>query len=150
MKRYIFLLLAFFLILNAHAEGMGVSNLMGTIGATPTGLSRDEGVIVKDKERTKATRKKVVNSLKETSSRNTNELGNINESTVQAQRPSKVIPSSARTNGVPNLAAKKGKTAISEVSCKTYEGKVYGQGEAGYNDCIRTIKTDRQRDTAIP
>lgn len=47
MKRYIFLLIAFFLILSAHAEGIGISNSLGNINATPTGLTHEEGVIVK-------------------------------------------------------------------------------------------------------
>lgn len=149
MRRYTFLLLAFFLTFSSHAEGLGFSTSMMGVSAAPGGLSSKEGDALRiGKEKSKASKssKRIayanLNTVKETSPRNINELGNISESTQRTQRLS--------TNGVPNLAAKKGKTALSNVTCKTYEGKIYGRGEAGYSDCIRTIKTDRQTDRVVP
>ncbi|MBC7714613.1 MAG: hypothetical protein H7177_14805 [Rhizobacter sp.] len=157
MKRYIFLLLAFFLSFNAHADGLGISSSMGSMNISPSGLSSVEADALKAGQKKKhpvryvvAYNSNGVTNIKDNSSRNINELGNINESTEISQRPSLTIPLDRQTNGVPNLGTRKGKTALSNVSCKTYEGKIYDQGEAGYNDCIRTIKTDRQKDTSIP
>ncbi len=160
MRRYTFLLLAFFLGFSAHAEGLGFSTSMMGVSAAPQGLSDQEGEALRSgQEKKKASKNKKISrkiaysnpkAVKETSSRNINELGNISESTQRAQQPTTNTQLNTQTTGVPNLANKKGKTALSAVSCKTYEGKTYEQGEAGYNDCIRTIKTDRQAEKVVP
>ncbi len=111
MKKYTFLLLAFFLSFNLFALGLGV-------------LSS-------------------ISAVKETSPRNSKELGNISESTQRSQQPGPALSGA-------DLAARKTKTASINISCKTYEGKIYNNGEAGYNDCIRTIKTDRQSEKQVP
>lgn len=90
-------------------------------------------------------------AVKKTSAKTITELGNISESTTKAQQP----PATNNLNnvtptGAPEAALNKKTTALSSVSCKTYEGKVFEQGEAGYNDCIRTIKNDRQGTKTVP
>ena len=90
-------------------------------------------------------------AVRKTSAKTITELGNISESTTKAQQPptnnglNNVTPT-----GAPEAAVNKKTTALSSVSCKTYEGKVFEQGEAGYNDCIRTIKNDRQGTKTVP
>jgi hypothetical protein len=115
MKRYIFLLLAFFLSFMAEA-----AYSVGSVSAIP--------------------------NVVPTSPRNARELGNLKESKQQAEQPALNNDAS----GVPASATKTKTTSVSSVSCKTYEGKIYDQGEAGYNDCIRTIKNDRQGTKTIP
>jgi hypothetical protein len=130
MKRYIFLLLAFFLNFNAYAGGFGISSSMIIANYN----SNDAKII------------------KNSSARSLNEMGNIQESAQKEEQRSKLIPLDAQSPGVPNLGTKKGKTAgLSSFSCKTFEGYIFDQGQAGYNDCIRTIKNNnRQKDVVIP
>lgn len=76
--------------------------------------------------------------------RNANELGNISESTQKSNQPI------SNTQKVKNDLVKRKTSSLSTVSCKTYQGKDYKQGEAGYDDCIRTIKNTRQEVKNVP
>ncbi len=124
MSRYTFLLLAFFLSFNVYADGLGISQSFANINPSPSMNSRKPSA-----------------AIKETAPRNVKELERIQKSTDADNN---------QTSDVPNLSTKKDKTALSNVSCKTYEGKIYNKGEPGYNDCIRTINTDRQDETIAP
>lgn len=128
MKRYTFLLLAFFLSMNAH--GLSVSSGSG-ISAAP-----NNSVSVVAAPEIQKNNSRTPNA---TSSHAASELGNISESTEKAQQPAPITQLN-----------KKKTSSLSTISCKTYQGKVYDQGEAGYNDCIRTIKNDRQGSKTIP
>ena len=137
MSRYTFLLLAFFLSMNVYAIGLG-QNMSG-VSINPTLVSTaNTGA-----EDLKEARRRVPaeTATKKTSARTAAELGNIKESTLSAQQP----PAHNNLNDVTPASS-----ATATISCKTYEGKVFEQGEAGYNDCIRTIKNDRQADKTVP
>lgn len=105
MRRYTFLLLAFFLSFGAHA------------------------------------------SIEEKSEMKT--LGNIEESVQKAQQPSDNIPIGSVISNRSQTKMKQKTNAFSAVNCKTYEGDIYGRGEAGYNDCIKAIKTDHKNTRAV-
>lgn len=105
MRRYRFLLLAFFLSIGAHA------------------------------------------SIEEKSEMKT--LGNIEESVKKAQQPSDNIPIGSVSSNRSRTKMKQKTNAFNSVNCKTYEGDIYGRGEAGYNDCIKAIKTDHKNTRAV-
>lgn len=109
MKRYIFLLIAFFLINNV---------LMASV---PKARQNDNDTSAKSKD------------IKRTSSRNASEV-------VYPTEPD--ITSSSKI--------KKIKTSANSMSCKTYEGKIYEHGEAGYSDCMQKIKSDHQGTRNVP
>lgn len=123
MKRYRFLLLAFFLTNNAIANVNSTRPVQS--GATTTDIRR-------------------------TSPRNTSEVGSTLEPVVSGARtPESQL--NINSNGSRNApATKTTKTSANSMSCKTYEGKIYDQGEAGYSDCMQKIKTDRQGTRTVP
>ena len=122
MKRYTFLLLAFFLVFLTASRVFALTSVSNSgPSVTPSTLP--------------------TSGVKQTSARNVGELGNISESTTKAQQP---------PTNVPDLNKGTKTTSANGVSCKTYEGKVYAEGEAGYNDCIKTIKSDRQGTKNVP
>jgi hypothetical protein len=84
------------------------------------------------------------NQIKKGSARNMGELGNIQESAEKANQPDKI--NSLRNQRKDNIKT----SSISSVSCRTYEGEEFQSGEAGYNDCIRKIKNDRQGTPPAP
>ena len=131
MSRYTFLLLAFFLSMSAYAFSIGQSMSGASINPTPISVANTGDV----------KRVPAQTATKKTSARTAAELGNIKESTLSAQQP----PAHNNLNDVTPASS-----ATATTSCKTYEGKVFEQGEAGYNDCIRTIKNDRQADKTVP
>lgn len=124
MKRYRFLLLAFFLANNVHAEG-----LISTISVAP---------VVANINSTPYTKDATATDIKRTSPRNTTEVGSSVEPFVSGS----TTTDTTRTKTI--------KTSGRGISCKTYEGKTYDQGEAGYADCMRNIKTDRQGTRTVP
>lgn len=137
MSRYTFLMLAFFLSMNVYAIGLGQSMSGASFSATPITVANNGAKDLKEsKKRTPAE-----TATKKTSARTAAELGNIKESTTQAQQP----PLHENAMDVTTT-----KTSSATTSCKTYEGKIFEQGEAGYNDCIRTIKNDRQETKTVP
>ncbi len=77
------------------------------------------------------------------------ELGNIEESIEKAKQPVDNIPVGSVSSNRSRTKMKQKTNAFSGVNCKTYEGDVYGRGEAGYNDCIKAIKTDHKGTRAI-
>lgn len=137
MSRYTFLLLAFFLSMSVYAIGVGQSMSGASINPTPVSTANTGA------ENLKEVRNRVPaeTAAKKTSARTAAELGNIKESTLGAQQP----PAHNNLNDVTPATS-----AITTTSCKTYEGKVFEQGEAGYNDCIRTIKNERQAVKTVP
>jgi hypothetical protein len=79
--------------------------------------------------------------------RNLNELGNISESTDRAAQP----PPGNPLKNINRINAEESRiSTLSGTSCRTYEGREFSQGEAGYNDCIRKIKSDKQGTTTVP
>jgi hypothetical protein len=147
MKRYTFLLLAFFLTLSAHGFSVGNS-----VSATPTSLANVNSF----PDRRPGSTNSLPTNVE--SPRSANELGNITESTQKVQQPSNNVTigngtthlNNANPSKAPEANGRMKTSSLNNVSCKTYEGKIYGQGEAGYNDCIRTIKNDRQGTKNIP
>lgn len=105
MRRYTFLLLAFFLSIGAIASIQGKSEMKT--------------------------------------------LGNIEESVEKAQQPSDNIPIGSVTSNRTRTKMKQRTEAFSATNCKTYEGDIYSQGDAGYNDCIKAIKTDHKNTRAV-
>jgi len=135
MKKYTFLLLAFFLTLTlaftAHAMGVG-----GSVSAAPNALANVNSL------RDVKTR---APSNDDMSKRSADKLDSINSST-QANKNS-VLNEPTTPN---NNETKATKTAANSPSCKTYDGNIFEKGDPGYKDCIRTIQTDRQEINNIP
>ncbi|MEA9355741.1 hypothetical protein SHI21_06000 [Bacteriovorax sp. PP10] len=170
MKRYRFLLLAFFLANNVYAEGlasgmapaMNGSPQLSNVNSTPD-LKSNVNSSVPDvrsgNNRVSPTtssmkaiksRSARATDIKRTSPRNTAEVGSALEPVVSGSRtPDDQLNNSgngarsAQTTGTT-------KTSSKGMSCKTYEGKTYDQGEAGYSDCMRNIRTDRQGTRTVP
>ena len=86
-------------------------------------------------------------SQRDINGRNLDELGNISEPTEMSNR-------ATRTNPIQSMSKSNADTSkvstLSESSCRTYEGREFEKGEAGYNDCIRKINNDRQDNQPIP
>ncbi len=133
MKRYTFLLLAFFLTNNALAAGFisGISStIVANVNPNPSGTA-------------------TATDIKRTSPRNTNEVGSTIAPSVSGTMTNDLQLN--HSNGSRNApATKTTKTSANKMSCKTYEGKIYDQGEAGYSDCMRNIRTDRQGTRTVP
>lgn len=88
--------------------------------------------------------------IRRTSPRNTTEVGNSVEPYVSGSRTTDAELNN-RGNGARSAVTTKNiKTSAKGMSCKTYEGKTYDQGEAGYADCMRNIRTDRQGTRTVP
>lgn len=186
MKRYTFLLLAFFLTTGVHASGL-ISGISSSVSVAPNAVAQNVNSMpdtnttknaIPDMQGSKnrpATTNSVpdtsVNSnptttnsvpdtrrsrtptatdIRRSSSRNTSEVGNAVESSVTGARTTN--DQLNNTNVVPTRSntTKTTKTSSNSMSCKTYEGKTYDQGEAGYTDCMRNIRTDRQGTRTVP
>lgn len=125
MKRYRFLLLAFFLVNNVHATSLTSGMAPAMNGARETDIKR-------------------------TSPRNTAEIGNALEPVVSGSRTPDAQLNNSGNSARSAQATGTLKTSSKGMSCKTYEGKTYDQGEAGYSDCMRNIRTDRQGTRTVP
>lgn len=136
MKRYRFLLLAFFLANNIHAEGL-VSGMNPSMNGAPKLVNVNS---IPD-TRTINSGAARATDIRRISPRNTAEVGSTVEPVVSGSRTSDAR--SAQATGTT-------KTSSKGMSCKTYEGKTYDQGEAGYSDCMRNIRTDRQGTRTVP
>lgn len=136
MKRYRFLLLAFFLATNVHAVGF-ISGMTPAMNGAPKFASVNSTPDLSNSARAK--------DIRRTSPRNTAEIGSTVEPVVSGLRTI-----DAQNDGRPVQTIGTTKTSSKGMSCKTYEGKTYDQGEAGFNDCIRNIRTDRQGTRTVP
>lgn len=76
-------------------------------------------------------------------------LGNIEESIKKSKQPHDNIPVGSVNSKLTRTKMKQKTTIFTNVNCKTYEGRDYSRGEAGYNDCIKAIKTDHKGTRAI-
>lgn len=125
MKRYTFLLLAFFL----------TSTVYGT-----------RFIDVKNKKSANA----ISTDIRRISPRNTIEVGSVLEPVISGSRTpdDQLINDGNGTRAA--VTTKVVETSSNSLSCKTYEGQIYDQGEAGYSDCIRSIRTDRQGTRSVP
>jgi hypothetical protein len=156
MKRYRFLLLAFFLATNVHADGlisgmaptMSGSPKLANVNSTPDLRSNVNSSVPDVRTNNSGTAR--ARDIRRTSPRNTAEIGNALEPVVSGSpTPEDQLNNSgngarsAQTTGAT-------KTSSKGMSCKTYEGKTYDQGEAGYSDCMRNIRTDRQGTRTVP
>jgi hypothetical protein len=146
MKRYRFLLLAFFLATNVHADGL-ISGMAPTINGSPKLANVNSTPDMRSRKNSGSARAK---DIRRTSPRNTAEIGNVLEPVVSGSpTPEDQLNNSgngarsAQTTGTT-------KTSSKGMSCKTYEGETYDQGEAGYSDCMRNIRTDRQGTRTVP
>ena len=141
MFRYTFLLLAFFLTISAHASGINHSMSAASINPNISPINNKIGI-----ENLKDARKRT--STKTTSAHSAAELANIKESTsnVQGSSNNSNLNNDLQTDTHNSLTT----SSANVTSCKTYEGSIYEQGDAGYNDCIKTIKNDRQSTKTIP
>lgn len=123
-------MLAFFLSNSALASGLisGISSpVVANVNSTPD-LRTNRNTSVPD--------------IRRASPRNTAEVGSATEPAILGTQNS---------NGSRNApVTKTTKTSANNMSCKTYEGKIYDQGEAGYSDCMRNIRTDRQGTRTVP
>lgn len=136
MKRYIFLLIAFFLTNSALATGLDFSSDLKKIASINT--NPESGVIpISDANKNIKLRKS-----KKSSTRNTSEIVNSSGSNTPSNVASDVSQNNIKTKSV--------KTSSNNKICKTYEGVVFEQGEAGYSDCILKVKNDRQAIKNVP
>lgn len=135
MKRYTFLLLAFFLTLtlvfSAHAMSVG-----SNVSAAPNAVANINSL------RDSKTR---APSNDDMSARSADKLESIKSST---STPEAAVPNESTAPN--NREVKPMKTSANFPSCKTYDGNIYDKGDPGYSDCIRSIKTDRQGTNNIP
>lgn len=115
MKRYTFLLLAFFL----------ATGLYGALSANRA-------------------------DIKSTSSRNTIEVGSVIEPVISGSRtPDDQLINDGNGNKA-SATTKIVETSSDSLTCRTYEGQTYDQGDPGYSDCVRNIRTDRQGTRRVP
>ncbi len=121
MRRYIFLMLAFFLAFHAHAY-MGFA--LPPVSASPQAMAN-------------------VNKESSLKKRDLRVLGNIKESEEKADQPSEQVPIGTISATKPYKKPMNSKV-ITQASCRSYDDKVYDSGESGYNDCVEKIKTDRK------
>ena len=84
--------------------------------------------------------------IRRTSPRNTTEVGSTTEPAISGTK----TPEDQLNNSNGSRQSPATKTSANRMSCKTYEGKIYDQGEAGYSDCMRNIRTDRQGTRTVP
>ena len=135
MKRYNFLLLVFFLTTSALAAGHDSSYRAINIANIN---SNPEKYIIPNSN----ANKNIKSSKKNTSTHNSNEVVNSSESPNSNGEVTSSTKNDVKTKSL--------KTSSNNKSCKTFEGKVFGQGEAGYNDCILKVKNDRQIIKNVP
>lgn len=151
MMRYAFLMLAFFLTNTTLASGFlsGItSTVVANVNSTPD-LRSNRNASVPDVRKKSNRSSATATDIKRTSPRNTTEVGSAMEPAVLGTGASDTQLNN--NNGSRHApATKTTKTSANSMSCKTYEGKIYDQGEAGYNDCIRNIRTDRQGARTVP
>lgn len=146
MNRYRFLLLAFFLANTGHAEGLisginlSVSPMVANINSTPDLRSTGNSTVPDTS----------ANGIRKTSPRNTAEVGNSIEPYVSGSSTTDAELNNRGNGARSTVTTKNIKTSSKAMSCKTYEGKTYDQGEAGYADCMRNIRTDRQGTRTVP
>ncbi len=191
MKRYRFLLLAFFLANNVHAEGLisginlSVSPVLANINSTPdlrstgnssvpdvrgqnnsvspttnntipepttppTGVDSIPDTGNRSGSRARNSGAATATDIRRTSPRNTTEVGNSVEPYVSGSRTSDSELNNRGNGARSAVTTKNVKTSAKGMSCKTYEGKTYDEGEAGYADCMRNIRTDRQGTRTVP
>ena len=149
MKRYTFLLLAFFLTTGVHASGL-ISGISSSLSVAPNAVAQNVNSMPDTSANSNKATGTTTTDIRRSSSRNTSEVGNAVESSVTGARTTNdqlgnnnVVPTRSNTT-------KTTKTSSNSMSCKTYEGKTYDQGEAGYTDCMRNIRTDRQGTRTVP
>lgn len=137
MKKYTFLLLAFFLILtiglSANATSVGSSVIAAPNSLTSSNSSREISAATPTK------------SNKDMSARSANELDSIGSSTTNNKN--KVSDETTISNKNETKVIQK---ASNSTSCKTYDGNIFDKGDPGYKDCLRTIQIDRQGVNNIP
>ena len=136
MKRYIFLLIAFFLTNSALATGPDTDfniNRIASINTNP------EIGIIPDSNASKNMKLK---KTKKSSPRNTSEIVNSSGPTTSNNTASDATQNIVKTKNV--------KTSSNNKTCKTYEGEIFDQGEAGYSDCVLKVKNDRQVIKDVP
>ena len=136
MKRYTFLLIAFFLTNSALATGLNSLSNIKKIASINTNPKRG---IIPDSN---ANRNVKLINTKKISPSNSSEIIKSEESTI----------SNDETNNVSQkaLKIKKLKTSSNNKICKTKEGIIFYQGDAGHNDCILKVKNDRQVIKNVP
>lgn len=135
MKGYNFYLLFFFLTSSALATGLDSSYRATNIANIN---SNPEKYIIPNSNANKNIRSK----KKNTSTRNSNEIENSRETPISNGEVTSSTKDDVKTKSL--------KTSSNNKSCKTYEGKIYGQGEAGYNECILKVKNDQQVIKNVP
>lgn len=156
MKRYRFLLLAFFLANSVHAEGLISGIRIANVNSTPDLRSNSNNSVPdirSGNNRVSPTTNSgsaTATDIRRTSPRNSTEIGNTVGPVVSGSRTTDSQLSN-NGNGTRSIkTTKTTKTSANSMSCKTYEGKTYDQGDAGYTDCMRNIRTDRQGTRTVP
>ncbi len=119
MMKYTFLLIAFFLTYSALATGLDSHHNFRKLANINTNPER--GVIP-----------------------HSNANSNIKSKKITKRNSNEIVNSGERSNSKNIVRSKSLKTSSNNKSCKTYEGLVFVQGEAGYDDCILKVKSDRQ------
>ena len=135
MKGYNFYLLFFFLTSSALATGLDSSYRATNIANINSNPGK---YIIPNSNANKNIRSK----KKNTSTRNSNEIENSRETPISNGEVTSSTKDDVKTKSL--------KTSSNNKSCKTYEGKIYGQGEAGYNECILKVKNDQQVIKNVP
>lgn len=136
MKKYTFLLLAFFLafsiFIGAHAMSVNNDNVSATPSAPTEKNSVKNGQVRAP-------------SNDDMSSRSANKLNTLNNPTATNQK--NILNDSTIPTATPPKATK---TAANSPSCKTYDGNIYEKGDPGYKDCMSTVVEDQQGINNIP
>ena len=129
MKRYTFLLIAFFLtykVVAMEPKILETSAVLANINSNP-----DKNIIPDSSAHSNV---KTIKT-KKPSAGNTSQIGTILEPTDSSETV---------------IKTKTVKTSSNNHNCKTYEGIIFEEGEAGYSDCIQKIKNDRQSIKTVP